>query len=84
MTIMEMLRESAVLTVFGVGIVFSFLILLVISITLLSKIIRALDSSKNAQVKGTATADAAVQTRENGPIIAAITAAVTEYRKSHA
>ena len=39
MTIFNMLGQSAVLAVLGVGIVFSFLIILVITISLVGKII---------------------------------------------
>ena len=40
MTVMQMLGQSATLAVFGVSIVFSFLLILIVSITLVSKIIR--------------------------------------------
>ena len=81
MTIIEMLQESAALAALGISIVFSFLILLVICITLVGKVIRALDFGKKIQDKGTADADTIVKKGENDSIIAAITAAVNEYRK---
>ena len=87
MTILEMLEQSAILTVLGVGIVFSFLIIMIICVTLMGKIIRTLESGKNNQDQEAATQEAAIAAQavkkvENGPIIAAITAAVNEYRKS--
>jgi len=82
MTILEMLEQSAILTVLGVGIVFLFLIIMIICVTLMGKIIRYLESGKNIQDQEAATAAQAVKKVENGPIIAAITAAINEYRKS--
>ena len=82
MTIMEMLEQSAVLTMLGVGVVFSFLILLIICITLVGKAFHALESRKNVNSQGQTTADIAVNKEENNPHIAAIITAVNEYRKS--
>ena len=82
MTILEMLEQSAVLTVLGVGVVFSFLILLIICISFLGKIFHALESRKNVSSQGGTTADIAVKKEENNPHIAAIIAAINEYRKS--
>ena len=87
MTILEMLEQSAILTVLGVGVVFLFLIIMIICVSLMGKIIRYLESGKNIQAQESATQESttatpAVNRVENGPIIAAITAAVNEYRKS--
>ena len=87
MTILEMLEQSAILTVLGVGVVFSFLLIMIICVTLMGKIIRTLESGKNNQDQEAATQELATTAQavnkvENGPIIAAITAAVNEYRKS--
>jgi len=82
MTITEMLEQSAVLTVLGVGVVFSFLTLLIICISLVGKVFYALESRKNVNSHGRTTADIAVKKDENNPHIAAIIAAVNEYRKS--
>ena len=84
MTIIEMLGQSTILTVLGMGIVFSFLIVLVIVISFIGKLINARIQNQNVIVTG----DPASQIRqgtgtENNPQIAAIiTAAVNEYRKS--
>ena len=61
---------------------FLFLIIMIICVSLMGKIIRYLESGKNIQVQEAATAAQAVKKVENGAIIAAITAAVNEYRKS--
>jgi oxaloacetate decarboxylase gamma subunit len=87
MTILEMLEQSAILTVLGVGIVFSFLLIMIICVTLVGKIIRFLESGKDDEAQESTTQESttatqAVNKAENGPIIAAITAAVNEYRKS--
>ena len=86
MTIMEMVEQSAMLTVLGVGIVFSFLTIMIIAVTLMGKIIRYLESGKNIKAQEAATqaaADTTVKKANNGATIAAITVAVNEYRKSH-
>jgi oxaloacetate decarboxylase gamma subunit len=72
MTIVEMLGQSGVLTMLGMGIVFGFLVIMIISITVVGRIIQALGSTA-APVTGAAG--------NNAEITAAITAAVNEYRK---
>jgi oxaloacetate decarboxylase gamma subunit len=85
MTIGEMLEQSGGLTLLGMGIVFSFLIILVISITLLGKIVRAIGADKDlrqppaAPAGGAGTAGSGAA---NEAITAAISAAVNEYGKS--
>ena len=80
MTIMEMLGQSGVLTVLGMGVVFSFLVILIIVISIAGKIISALKLNKDLLVQSIAVpASSAVS---GSAITAAISAAVTEYRKS--
>ena len=55
MTILEMLEQSAILTVLGVGIVFSFLLIMIICVTLLGKIIRFLESGKDIKAQESTT-----------------------------
>jgi oxaloacetate decarboxylase gamma subunit len=77
MTIMDMLEQSGILTLLGMGVVFGFLIIMVISISLVGKIIHAMGADTDvAQPAKPAPAGSA-------PVIAAITAAVTEYRKTN-
>ena len=78
MTIMDMLGQSGVLAVLGMGVVFGFLLLLVIVISLAGKlIVRTLGHGTNVSAAGAkAGADSA-------RVTAAITAAVNEYRKNN-
>jgi oxaloacetate decarboxylase gamma subunit len=82
MTIMEMMGQSGALTLLGMGIVFSFLIIMIIVITWVGKRINALESGKDA-AEPVKTGFAAVPASGSGnaEIIAAISAAVDEYRK---
>jgi oxaloacetate decarboxylase gamma subunit len=76
-----MLEQSSVLTLLGMGIVFSFLVILIISVTLVGKFIHAIGADKDVTqpakpaVNGGGAAKATAVT-------AAITAAITEYRKT--
>ena len=80
MTIVEMLGQSGVLTLLGMGIVFGFLVIMIISITVVGKIIHAIGADKDltAPPQGTAASAGA---GNNAAVTAAISAAVTEYRK---
>jgi oxaloacetate decarboxylase gamma subunit len=86
MTIPEMLGQSGILTLFGIGVVFAFLIIMVMVITQAGKMFRAADSDKAVVSKRTDDKLAAygniAVTSNSAPVIAAITAAVGEYRKS--
>ena len=77
MTIVEMLGQSGVLTVLGMGIVFSFLVIMVVCVTVMGKIIRALGLGQEADQSA-----AAVQAKPNAAVTAAISAAITEYQKT--
>jgi oxaloacetate decarboxylase gamma subunit len=79
MTILEMLEQSGVLTLLGMGIVFGFLVILVISVSLMGKIIQALGAGKNEIPSSMAVAGT---TAKSTAVTAAITAAVSEYRKN--
>ena len=84
MTIMEMLGQSGVLTILGMGIVFSFLVIMVISVTAMGKIIQALGANKDVATPGaSAAAGPASSQAKPSAITAAITAAVSEYQKDH-
>ena len=83
MTITDMLGQSAILTVLGVGIVFSFLFLVVIVV---SQFDRVFNRGRNReQVKLNEPLNqlpSASTSGETDPkIIAAIAAAITEYQK---
>jgi oxaloacetate decarboxylase gamma subunit len=83
MTIVEMLGQSGVLTLLGMSVVFGFLAVMIVCVTLTGKIIHAIGADKDvirseapASVPGSGAADA-------GAVTAAIAAAVTEYQKNN-
>jgi oxaloacetate decarboxylase gamma subunit len=84
MTIADMLGQSGVLTVLGMGIVFLFLVLLIIAVTITGKVIHALGWDKDAlkSVKAPASAPASGGGGQ-AAVTAAISAAVAEHRKNH-
>jgi len=71
MTIIEMLQQSSILTILGVATVFGFIALMVFCIGLVGKIINR-TGKKQPLEKGVVLPET----------VAAITAAVSEYRKS--
>ncbi|MDR0525783.1 MAG: OadG family protein [Spirochaetaceae bacterium] len=82
MTILEMFQQSALLTLIGMAVVFGFLWLMIFCINAIAKLIHTLGLDKDIQPSST------VKTPEKNPAelspegIAAISAAVTEYRKT--
>jgi oxaloacetate decarboxylase gamma subunit len=90
MTIAEMLGQSGVLTLLGMGVVFSFLVILIICVTLLGKIVRAVGAGQAGQ----GSADAFQPVIAAAPpgdgahagtapaVTAAIMAAIAEYQKN--
>ena len=85
MTILEMLEQSGVLTLLGMGVVFGFLVIVVICVSAMGKIVHALGADKDVGAPQAAvspppqTGGAA----KNTGVVAAITAAVDEYRKDN-
>jgi oxaloacetate decarboxylase gamma subunit len=94
MTILEMLGQSGILTLFGIGMVFTFLTIMVIVISQAGKMFHAADSDEEedgpAVGKPVASRLAAgkpaygnmAAPSNSGPITAAIAAAVGAHRKS--
>ncbi len=85
MTIAEMLSQSGILTLLGMCVVFSFLIILIISMYLLHFVVHSLHLDKDLEKKETKSfvAPAAAiqnvpQSSDNGAVIAAIAAALHE------
>ena len=73
MTIVEMLEQSAVLTLLGMGVVFGFLVIMIISITLAGKFIHALGLDKDVMAPlSFAAANAADRNEEVTSIITAV------------
>jgi oxaloacetate decarboxylase gamma subunit len=88
MTIVEMLEQSGTLTLLGMAVVFGFLIIMIISITLAGKVIHALglDKDVGAPAKTAVSVPAgspAVNPAGDAAITAVISAALTEYRKNN-
>jgi oxaloacetate decarboxylase gamma subunit len=77
MTIAEMFGQSGVLMLLGMAVVFLFLIILVAAITVAGRLIHAAGWDRDA-----AAAARTVSTDVDGAVVAAITAAVTAYRKA--
>lgn len=76
MTIVEMLGQSGILAILGMGVVFGFLVIMVIVINLAGKVIKDKVAS-SGQPK-----PAFNSVSDGGQVTAAISAAVNEYRKS--
>ena len=75
MTITQMLGQSGLLTLLGMCVVFGFIIILIICMTILKGVVHALKLDKE-EPKDTPKASAPVNTGNDGAIIAAIAAAV--------
>jgi|TergutMp193P3_1026864.scaffolds.fasta_scaffold03447_4 oxaloacetate decarboxylase gamma subunit len=79
MTIFDMLEQSGVLTLLGMGVVFGFLIILIFAISATGKIINRSVNEREVQ-----PAVSSVQkTGTDQGVTAAISAAVNEYRKNN-
>ncbi|MDR0400009.1 MAG: OadG family protein [Treponema sp.] len=78
MTILEMLEQSAILTILGMAIVFIFLWIMIVCVNLTGRAIHKLGLDKDAQ------RDPAHPPKTGIPpqVTAAITAAVKEYQKN--
>jgi oxaloacetate decarboxylase gamma subunit len=80
MTIAIMMGQSSYLTILGMAIVFSFLVIMIIAITVVGKIIRVLHLDKDLNAVP-AAGPAPAQSGADAAVTAAISAAVNEYRK---
>ncbi|MDE5898125.1 MAG: OadG family protein [Treponemataceae bacterium] len=81
MTISEMLAQSGLLTLLGIGVVFSFLIILIICMRLLQSVVHALkmdgaEEKKAAAARPQAAAVPAPAAAQDDAVIAVIAAAV--------
>ena len=75
MTITQMLSQSLILTLLGMSVVFSFLIILIVFVSLTAKVIKAL---KLDQDKTTDSATPATNSVQKNKVVAAIAAALRE------
>ena len=80
MTILEMLQQSSILTVLGMAVVFVFLWLMVISVSLMAKLIRKMGWDRDTEQAVNQPPQKSSET-VSPAIIAAITTAITEYQK---
>ena len=83
MTILEMLGQSGVLTLLGMGVVFGFLIIVVICVSAMGKVVHALGADKDVTAPKAAVTPPSGGSAKNPAVVAAITAAVDEYRKDN-
>jgi oxaloacetate decarboxylase gamma subunit len=83
MTIAEMLGQSGKMAVIGMGIVFSFLIILIITVTLAGKVIRLMGLDKDGTEAKAPERGPSVGDASQTAVVAAIGAAVTRYRKDN-
>jgi oxaloacetate decarboxylase gamma subunit len=80
MTIAEMLEQSGVLTLLGMAVVFGFLALVIISVTVVGKIIHAIGADKDLDAPAAGAGSSPSSPVKATAVAAAITAAVTEYQ----
>lgn len=80
MTISQMLQQSGILTLLGMCVVFSFLIIMILAMNLLRVIVHALHLDKDLEEKKDTPSSPAVTpaAQDNGAVVAAIAAAVLE------
>jgi oxaloacetate decarboxylase gamma subunit len=79
MTIFDMLEQSGALTLLGMGVVFSFLIIMIFAISGMGKIINRSVREK----EGMPAVSTAQKTGIDAGVTAAISAAVNQYRKNN-
>ncbi len=85
MTIGQMLGQSGILTLLGLGVVFSFLIIMILCMYLLHAVIHALklDKVEESKTSGASPASpSAAPAADDGAIVAAIAAALHEKQLS--
>ena len=78
MTIVDMLGQSGLLTLLGMGVVFGFLIIMIIFVSLSTKVIKALGLDKDKGTAKGAAAKPAAKAQNNNAVVAAIAAAARE------
>lgn len=77
MTIIDMLQQSLFLTLLGMGVVFAFLVILIVFMILSHKVLHALKLDQEP-VEQQKPSVAPVSTGQDGAVIAAIAAAIRE------
>ena len=81
MTISEMLSQSGILTVMGMGVVFSFLIIMILAMMILHSIVHAFKWDSVSEDAAAAAAPVpSAPASDSGAVVAAIAAAIEESR----
>ena len=80
MTIPQMFEQSVFLAMLGMGIVFGFLAIMVVSVTVTGKIVHAAGADKDSRESAAPGSSAQADT---GAVTAVISAAVAEHRKNN-
>jgi oxaloacetate decarboxylase gamma subunit len=78
-----MLGQSGVLALLGMSVVFGFLAIMIVCVSLTGKIIHAVGADKDVKQNAVVAAVPGAGPANSGAITAAITAAVAEYQKSN-
>ena len=78
MTIIDMLQQSLFLTLLGMGVVFSFLIILIVFMTLSHKVLHALKLDQEPVEPRKPSVAPVAAAGQDGAVIAAIAAAIWE------
>lgn len=81
MTTSALLQQGLQLMVLGMGSVFVFLVLLIVSMLLTARLVRAIESRHQPEVVSDAASSPSTAT--NSEVVAAISAALQRYRKTH-
>ena len=81
MTIFEMLEQSGSVTLLGMGMVFSFLILMVLSVSIVGKVFQTLGANRDTGLLQAVNAAQGSSPVNTSAVVAAVTAALTEYQK---
>ncbi len=76
MTITQMLGQSATLTLLGLGVVFAFLVILILAMNLVKWFVIALKLDKEEEAGSQASAGAVQQSTDQKSVVAAIAAAL--------
>ncbi len=77
MTIAQMLSQSAMLTLLGMGVVFSFLIIMIISMYALHAVLHAVGADKESpDTSSSAAGSGSAPVTDNQAVVAAIAAAI--------
>ena len=80
MTIIEMLEQSGVLTILGMAVVFAFLWIMIICVSFTGKLVKAFGLDKEKGGENSQETEGTSGKATTG-VIAAISAAVSEFRK---